>query len=88
MWGLESYPIFNANESIRGMVVEQYQKKNEKTTEIVYFTLIGISSTSGEKVRFQSSSGSAGESANDNGTIVSVLYDSHNPARVMIGSFK
>ncbi len=88
MWGLESYPIFHANDSIQGTVVDQYQKKNEKTTEVVYFPLIEISSTGGEKVRFQSSIGSAGAPAYDNGTIVSVLYDPHNPAKVMIGSFK
>ena len=88
MWGLESYPLLRANVSTQGTVVDQYQKKNEKTSEIVYYPVIEFSKTSAEKVRFQSNAGSAGAPAYEVGTSVDVLYDPHNPVNAMIGSFR
>jgi hypothetical protein len=88
IWGLESYPVFHTNESTQGTVVDQFQKKNEKTFEVVYFPVIEFISTKAERVRFQSSAGSTGAPAYDAGTIVDVLYDPHNPKNAMIGSFK
>jgi len=88
LWGLESYPIIQANVSTQGTVVDQYQNKNEVTSEVIYYPVIEFSTTGAEKVRFRSSMGSAGAPAYDTGTLIDILYDPRNPMNAMIGSFK
>ena len=88
MWGLESYPLFRDSVSTQGTVVDQYEKKDDKTSDVVYFPVIEFSGTNAEKVRFQGSAGSTGAPGYEAGTPVDVLYDPRNPANAWIGSFK
>jgi len=87
IWGLESYPIFRDNVSTQGTVVDQFQKKDDKTSEVVYFPVIEFLNANSVKVRFQSSTGSTGSPGYETGTTVDVIYDPYNPANAKIGRF-
>jgi len=88
IWGFESYPFYHSRKSTQGTVVDQFMKKDEKTSEVTYFPVVEFSITIAEKKRFQGSIGSTGSPAYETGDVVDVLYDPLDPRNAMIGTFK
>lgn len=87
-WGLESYPLYRDSVPTQGTVVDQYQKKNDKTSEVLYFPVIEFTTSGMEKVCFRGSAGSFSSPGYELGTVVDVLYDPRNPANARMGSIK
>ena len=87
-WGLESWPLYRESVSALGTVVDQFQKKDDKTSEVVFFPVVEFSTPTSEKVRFRGSAGSSNIPGYEAGTTVDVFYDPRNPANARIGSLK
>lgn len=87
-WGLESYPLYRDSVPTQGTVVDQYRKKDDKTSEVVYFPVIEFPASGMEKFRFRGSAGSFNSPGYELGTVVDVLYNPRNPANATMGSMK
>ena len=86
-WGLESYPVYRDSISTRGTVVDLYEEKGGKSSDVVYYPVVEFLTGSNAKVRFRDGTGALGAPAYETGAPVNVLYDPVHPADARIGSF-